>query len=88
MKLTTRLLLSLALLLLAVVPGRAEPILPNFLKEVPAASVVEGADGYGAMRDDIPVAPVLKAGETVGWAFITSDFVSTTGSRESRSTRL
>ncbi|HRV64696.1 MAG TPA: 4Fe-4S binding protein, partial [Albidovulum sp.] len=26
-----------------------------------------------------PVAPVLKDGETIGWVFITSDFVSTTG---------
>ncbi|MEX3007848.1 4Fe-4S binding protein [Hoeflea sp. TYP-13] len=31
------------------------------------------------MRQDIPVAPVLKGGETVGWAFLTSDFVGTTG---------
>ena len=79
MNLITRLFLSLALVLLAAMPGRAEPVLPSFLKEVPAASIVEGADSYGPLRDDVPVAPILKAGEIVGWAFITSDFVSTTG---------
>ena len=31
------------------------------------------------MRADLPVAPVLKGGETAGWAFLTSDFVGTTG---------
>lgn len=55
------------------------PHLPAFLTEVPAATLVEGADAYGPMHSDLPVAPVLRGGETVGWAFITSDFVGTTG---------
>ncbi|AXS42692.1 regulatory protein NosR [Breoghania sp. L-A4] len=41
--------------------------------------MVPGADAYGAMRSDVPVVPALKDGETVGWVFLTSDFVSTTG---------
>ncbi len=53
--------------------------LATYLAEVPAATLVEGADSYGAMRSDVPVAPVLRGGETIGWAFITSDFVGTTG---------
>lgn len=55
------------------------PYLTTYLTEVPAASLVEGADGYGPMRSDLPVAPVLRGGETIGWAFVTSDFVGTTG---------
>ncbi|QDG79858.1 regulatory protein NosR [Labrenzia sp. PHM005] len=41
--------------------------------------MVPGADSFGAVRDDVPVVPALKGGETVGWVFLTSDFVSTTG---------
>ncbi|WP_297781674.1 NosR/NirI family protein [uncultured Roseovarius sp.] len=55
------------------------PFLATYLTDVPAATLVEGADSYGAMRSDLPVAPVLRGGETIGWAFITSDFVGTTG---------
>ena len=54
-------------------------VLERFLPEVPAGELVPGADGYGAIRGDQPVAPVLKDGTRVGWAFVTSDFVGTTG---------
>lgn len=53
--------------------------LPRFLDKVDAARLVPGASGFGAMRDDLPVAPVLKDGERVAWAFLTSDFAGTTG---------
>jgi NosR/NirI family nitrous oxide reductase transcriptional regulator len=59
--------------------GAQTPFLPAFLGDIPATELIEGADAYGPIRDDIPVAPVLKGGETVAWAFITSDFVGTTG---------
>jgi NosR/NirI family nitrous oxide reductase transcriptional regulator len=75
----TRLLPLLVLLMLAALPLRADPVLPQFLDKVPAGELVAGADAYGPVQSDPPVAPVLKGGETVGWAFITSDFVSTTG---------
>nr|WP_241488764.1 NosR/NirI family protein [Shimia sp. SK013] len=53
--------------------------LASFLPEIPPNELVPGADAYGPIREDVPVAPVLKAGETVAWAFLTSDFVGTTG---------
>lgn len=59
--------------------AQANPVLSQFIDKVPAASLVDGADGYGPIRDDVPVAPVLKNGAQIGWAFITSDFVGTTG---------
>lgn len=55
------------------------PVLAQFIDKVPAASLVDGADGYGPIDADNPVAPVLKNGTRIGWAFITSDFVGTTG---------
>ncbi len=68
-------------LLLTVLAGplQAQAVLPGFLAEVAAGDLVPGAEGYGPVRDDLPVAPVLQGGETVGWAFVTSDFVGTTG---------
>jgi len=75
-----RLALLVALLaFLLPLPLRAQSVLPQFLPQVPAGELVAGADGYGPPRADLPVAPVLRQGETIGWAFVTSDFVGTTG---------
>jgi NosR/NirI family nitrous oxide reductase transcriptional regulator len=71
--------LWIVLLVLAPAVQAQSPVLSTYLAEVPAATLVEGADSYGAMRSDLPVAPVLRGGETIGWAFVTSDFVGTTG---------
>ena len=53
--------------------------LDSFLTELTPADLVPGADAFGPVRSDVPVAPVLKAGETIAYAFLTSDFVGTTG---------
>lgn len=75
-----RLLAALASLLLLVGLAQAdEPFITRFAAEVPAARLVPGADGYGPPRADIAVVPVLKGTETLGYAFVTSDFVGTTG---------
>ncbi|WP_145106760.1 NosR/NirI family protein [Cereibacter sediminicola] len=75
-----RLLAALATLLLLTGLAQAnEPFITRFAAEVPAARLVPGADGYGPLRGDIAVVPVLKGTETLGYAFVTSDFVGTTG---------
>lgn len=74
-----RLLALFLPLLLAAFPAFAEPVLPTYLSKVAASELVAGADGFGPVKADTPVAPILKGGETIGWAFVTSDFVSTTG---------
>src|SRR6056297_1703354 len=56
-------------------PAAAEPMLERFLETMPPGDLVEGADAYGAIRDDVPVAPVLKDGARIGWAWVNSDFV-------------
>ena len=53
--------------------------LPRFLQKLTPNALVPGATGYGPLRSDAPVAPVLKDDEIVGWAFLTSDFVGATG---------
>lgn len=53
--------------------------LASLLPELTPPELVPGADSFGPVRDDVPVAPVLQNGETVAWAFLTSDFVGTTG---------
>ena len=69
----------LALLLGSLSPAAAESVLQELLPKLQAADLVPGADAFGPIRDDLPVMPVLKGSETVGWAFVTSDFVGTTG---------
>ncbi len=57
----------------------SKPVLARFLPETAPGDLVEGADAWGAIRTDVPVAPVLKDGDEIGYVFITSDFVGTTG---------
>ncbi|MES2550662.1 MAG: FMN-binding protein, partial [Pseudomonadota bacterium] len=73
-----RLLFFLSALLMPL-PALAQSALSGLLDKVSATDLVTGAEGFGPVREDVPVVPVLKGGETIGWAFITSDFVSTTG---------
>jgi len=71
--------LSMLLSLVLILPASAASVLSQFLPEESAAELAPGADSFGPIRDDMPIAPVLKGGETIGWAFVTSDFVGTTG---------
>ncbi len=67
------------LMLFAALPAAAQNVLSQFLPAESAGDLVPGADGFGPIRPDLAVAPVLRRGETVAWAFVTSDFVGTTG---------
>lgn len=55
------------------------PVLEKFLEQVPVQELVANATSYGALSSEIPIAPILRGKQTLGYAFITSDFVSTTG---------
>ncbi|MCB1444397.1 MAG: 4Fe-4S binding protein, partial [Rhizobiaceae bacterium] len=65
--------------LLAALPAGAATVLQTYLPAATASDLVPGAEGFGPIRADLAVAPVLKGGETVAWVFVTSDFVGTTG---------
>ncbi|MFP7570085.1 4Fe-4S binding protein [Marivita sp. S2033] len=68
-----------AAMLLFGLPAAAQSVLSELLPDVSAGDLVEGADAFGAIHDDLPAVQVLQNGERIGWAFVTSDFVSTTG---------
>ncbi len=55
------------------------PVIEAFRAKIPASEFVAGATAYGPRHNDIPVLPVFKGQTLIGYAFITSDFVSTTG---------
>ena len=55
------------------------PLVSKFISQIPASELVEGATSYGPLNEQIPVVPILKGSELLGYAYITSDFVSTTG---------
>ena len=74
----TALIIIDSALFAVTLPANAET-LATFLPKLDPAQMHPEADGFGPVRDDIAVAPVLKGGETVAWAFLTSDFVGTTG---------
>lgn len=69
-----------ALLLALALPAFADgSVLSKYLPEVKAADLVQGADAFGPIQSDLAVAPVLKGGQPIGWVYVTSDFVGTTG---------
>ncbi len=72
------LLLAFALVAVAAIAAEAGQI-SRFLPGLSPADLMEGATGFGAPRDDIPVVPILKGSEVAGYVFLTSDFVGTTG---------
>ena len=50
-------------------------MLEQFLPKLSPSDLLDGATAFGPMREDIPVAPILKGSEVAGYAFVTSDFV-------------
>ena len=77
-------LATLAAVLLALtLPGYAADqehlALKKYLGSVDPSELLPGAQGYGAMHPDLPAVPILSGGETLGWAFVTTDLVGTTG---------
>ncbi|MFW2545370.1 4Fe-4S binding protein [Primorskyibacter sp. 2E107] len=73
-----RMLLALVLLWGSAFSAKADPLIGKFLGKLEIGSVVPGATSLGPVRDD-GLVPALKGTETVGWIFLTSDFVPTTG---------
>lgn len=61
----------------AVAAGEVS-LLDGFLRDLRPSEIVPGADRFGPI-DDNKLAPIYSDQELVGWAFLTSDFVPTTG---------
>jgi len=56
-----------------------ETVLDGFVDALEAEQVFPGADRLGDIQGSPPVIPVFKGREQLGYVFITSDFVNTTG---------
>ena len=66
-------------LLAGLSPVHAEDDLSVFLADTPVNTIFPEADAYGTRRDDAPIIPVLKDGETIGYVFLNTDFVGAIG---------
>ncbi len=64
-------------LLSGIVHANSE--LPRFLDTVPLQDIYPGADSIGHADGTPVVAPAFKQGEQIGYIFLTSDYVNTTG---------
>ncbi len=73
----TLLLFALVGIMFSTAANAAE--ISRFVPDTPVTELVPEADRYGPLDPDLAVAPALKGNQTVGWVFLTSDFVSTTG---------
>ncbi len=51
----------------------------RFIGHVQPADLIPGADRFGPMAANAPILPVYKGAALVGHAYLTSDFVNTTG---------
>jgi NosR/NirI family nitrous oxide reductase transcriptional regulator len=54
-------------------------VLAEFSEAFIPPELIAGADSVGAIETTVPVMPVYKGTEKVGYAFVTSDFVNTNG---------
>ncbi len=57
----------------------AAPIVTKFLDDIDVTELVPGASSLGVLQSNLPVIPAMKNNEVVGYVFLTSDFVTTTG---------
>jgi NosR/NirI family nitrous oxide reductase transcriptional regulator len=65
--------------LLAVGVAHAGSELPRFLDAIDPAEIFPGADKLGPATGDPLVAPAYQQGQQLGFVFLTSDFMNTTG---------
>jgi len=73
-------LLAVLLFLTAVGPALAEESrLAEFLGKIKPGDLVEGADRFGAPDGAPPVAPVFQGDRLLGFAYLNSDVVDSTG---------
>jgi len=57
----------------------ASPELPRFVDAINPAEIFPGADRLGSVTGEPPVAPAYRQGEQLGFVFLTSDYMNTTG---------
>jgi NosR/NirI family nitrous oxide reductase transcriptional regulator len=53
--------------------------LSSYLQKVQPSELFTGADSYGPLQGEPPIAPVLRTGVPLGYAYLNSDFTASTG---------
>ena len=53
--------------------------LDEALAKTPASTLFQGAEAYGAPQGSPAIVPVLQGTETLGYAYLASDFTASTG---------
>ncbi len=76
---TTQLLILLFFQMLVTSVALASSELPRFLDKIKAAEIYPGADRIGSPTGKPFVAPAYIKGKQLGFVFLTSDYVNTTG---------
>ena len=64
---------------LSIGAAQASSELPRFLDTINVQDIYPGADKIGPPDGDPVVAPAFRQGEQIGYVFLTSDYVNTTG---------
>jgi NosR/NirI family nitrous oxide reductase transcriptional regulator len=72
-------LIAVFVSLLAMLPAAAGDQLSTYLGKVKPSELFQGADAFGDLRGEPPIAPVLRGGEILGYAFLNSDFTNSIG---------
>lgn len=60
-------------------PGHAAGQLATYLEKVEPSELFDGADRFGELSGDPPIAPVMRGDELLGYAYLNSDFSSSIG---------
>jgi NosR/NirI family nitrous oxide reductase transcriptional regulator len=71
--------LLLMLCLASMGAARADSELPRFIDAISPAEIFPGADRLGSPSGEPAVAPAYQQGEQLGFVFLTSDYMNTTG---------
>lgn len=72
-------LLALLILVVAATPAAAQGRLAEFLSHLQPHEIDPAADQFGSVSGAVSAAPLLKQGKIVGYAFLNSDVVDSTG---------
>ncbi len=73
------LLSALSTHLFFISTAHSSPLLTRFIDQINAEDIFPGADKLGSVLDDPAVAPAYHNNTQLGFVFLTSDFVNTTG---------
>ncbi|OWV98644.1 4Fe-4S binding protein [Rhizobium sp. R72] len=74
-----RALVVVSVTLLSAAACSAADQLATYLQKVQPGELFQEAESFGAPQGEPPIAPVMKAGEVLGYAYLNSDFTASTG---------